>query len=855
MDKDRRLWTAGLRKGLLALVLCPLSFVLAPAAQAVDVNLMVGERYPTDSSAYRSFTYSNGARWYKLSTATASGAVSDIVRAQFKNAHSTAGNLSNGSQTTTEFFFTATAPGDVTLTLYRCSASGDLVPKMDAEYAYRTYSGKSGDSNKWMPCDGQTYTFHVTKPAEPQPVELPTAQTLTYNGQQQICIDNSAGKFTLGGAYQATSVGTYTAKLTPAEGYYWADNSTGAKDLVWTIARKSATITAKSTSKVLGADDPVFTATVEGLVDGFQPTYTVERTDKSETLGTYTLYVTGEAEQGNYLFSYVNGKFTITDAVIEYTGTVEEKTVDGEEVYIFKSNGTLTLPADVVADILVVGGGGAGYARRSSNGGGGAGGAGVEEKNRPMPAGKYTIVVGKGGDAAQYSGSSTSGGNGGESSIGGVAGFEKIAKSGGAKGTTNDATAGFNTKSSITGEETTYGKPGATASSATNGGANTGNGGSGSKKANSGAGGSGVVIVRILRERTKIAVPTAATGLVWGMTNLVGVAAGEGYERGGTYEASAVGEYAATVTPDDDHCWSDLSRDTRTIKWSIARRPAKVTVLDATKAPNDPEPVFHTKNEGFLAADQAELVWTAWRTNTDETVGTYDVVILGEKEQGGYDITYVGNTLTIAEKPVGPSIPETEGEIEYDPETKEVVVTPKDETVTEVEIINMPADGTVKVPVSVGTIKGVEPGQVAEVFYTAPAVVGGKTYDITPAFTISGEKEGGVAIELDETASVTFDLGDGETETITVTPTLTETGDETVEPFEVATEEVDVGVKTIPGLTYALKRSDEPGTVSAGKVVNEKRAEGLRTKLTDPMAGGKPEKAFYIIKVRKGEKR
>ena len=351
--------------------------------------------------------------------------------------------------------------------------------------------------------------------------------------------------------------------------------------------------------------------------------------------------------------------------------------------------------------------------------------------------------------------------------------------------------------------------------------------------------------------RTKIAVPTAATGLVWGITNQVGVAAGEGYVRGGTYEASAVGEYAATVTPDDDHCWTDGKRDMRTIKWSIARRPAKVTVLGATKAPNADEPYFHTKNEGFLAADQEELVWTAWRTNTDETVGTYDIVIFGEKKQSGYDITYVGNTLTIENAPVGPTIPEDEGEITYDPTTKEVVVTPKDETVTEVEIINMPTDGTVKVPVSIGTIRGVEPSQVTEVFYTAPAGAGGKTYDITKAFTISGGKENGVTIALDEAATVTFDLGEGKSETITVTPTLTETGDEVVEPFEVATDEVDVGVKTIPGLTYELKRSAEAGTVSEGKVVDEKQAEGLRTKLSDPMAGGKPEKAFYIIEVKK----
>ena len=350
---------------------------------------------------------------------------------------------------------------------------------------------------------------------------------------------------------------------------------------------------------------------------------------------------------------------------------------------------------------------------------------------------------------------------------------------------------------------------------------------------------------------TPIAVPTAAQGLVYGWTNQVGVAEGEGYVLSGVSVTNAPGTFTAFATPDDGYCWTDKSRATKEISWSIAYREATVTVIDTNKVTGAAEPVYRTRNEGFIADDPTKLVWTAWRTNMSEEVGTYDIVVLGETRQGGYAITYVGGTLEITAEPVGPTIPEDEGEIEYDPATKEVIVTPKDETVTEVEIINMPADGTVKVPVTVGMIRGVAAEQVAEVFYTAPAGAGGTTYDITPAFAISGDKAGGVTIELKETASVTFDLGDGKAETVTVTPTLTETGDEAVEPFEVATDEVDVGVKTIPGLTYELRRSDEPGTVRAGKVVNERRAEGLRTKLTDPMDGGKPEKAFYIIEVKK----
>ena len=556
----------------------------------------------------------------------------------------------------------------------------------------------------------------------------------------------------------------------------------------------------------------------------------------------------------------------------------EQVAVSGDDLVLrFTESGTMNVPADLLADILVVGGGGGGGAGRKGNstqyyGSGGNGGE-VKYDNQEYSLAAKTYVVSVGDGGAGGTGQYDNGKNGSPSSVT-ADGFVGITANGGSGGTSSQSNTNKKNgtgasgsqdglKIDITDSQVEYGRGGSysTTSDPETIPSFTGNGGNGGKSPSTrnttGAGqkgGSGVVIVRftgVVKPRTPIAVPTAATGLVWGMTNQTGVAAGEGYVRGGTCEASAIGEYAATVTPDDDHCWPDLTRDTKTIKWSIARRPATVTVLPATKAPNADEPYFHTKNEGFLAADQAELVWTAWRTNTDEAVGTYDVVILGEKEQSGYDITYVGNTLTIENAPVGPSIPEDEGEITYDPETKVVVVTPKDETVTEVEIIDMPADGTVKVPVSVGTIKGVEAGQVVEVFYTAPAGAGGKTYDITPAFTISGDKGSGVTIELNETASVMFDLGDGRTETITVTPTLTETGDETVEPLEVLTEAVDVGVKTIPGLTYALKRGDEPGTVSEGKVVNEKQAEGLRTKLTDPMDGGKPEKAFYVIEVKK----
>ena len=156
----------------------------------------------------------------------------------------------------------------------------------------------------------------------------------------------------------------------------------------------------------------------------------------------------------------------------------------------------------------------------------------------------------------------------------------------------------------------------------------------------------------ISKSRTPIAKPTVATGLVYGYTNQVGVASGEGYSLTGTCVTNAAGSYVAYATPDDDHCWTDNTRDRVELHWSIAPRRATVTVLDSTKVKGVPgEPYFHTKNENFITQDPTPLSWAAWRTNASEEVGTYDVFVCGKARQGGYDITYVGGKMIIAELP------------------------------------------------------------------------------------------------------------------------------------------------------------------------------------------------------------
>ena len=323
------------------------------------------------------------------------------------------------------------------------------------------------------------------------------------------------------------------------------------------------------------------------------------------------------------------------------------------------------------------------------------------------------------------------------------------------------------------------------------------------KNVSSNSGSEYIYAVKVTDPRTPVDVPKAVTGLVYDYTAKTGVVEKAGYALTGNVATNA-GNHTATATLADGYCWADdFPTARREIAWSIACRKVTVTVIDTNKVTGAEEPFYRTKNENFIAGDPTELEWTAWRTNTSEAVGTYDIVVDGEVHQGGYEITYVGGTLTITEAPP-------------------------------------PGPTTIPVTEIPEVIRGVESDDIR--------IVSQSGDDITTAFTLTGSAAEGVTVTLNPKGAVT--IGEGAAaETITVLPELTEAGDKAVEPFEVRADEVDVGVKTIPGLDYKLNRSTDVSNVHEGETVDEKRATTTRTRLRDPMQGGKPEKAFYVIEV------
>ena len=59
---------------------------------------------------------------------------------------------------------------------------------------------------------------------------------------------------------------------------------------------------------------------------------------------------------------------------------------------------------------------------------------------------------------------------------------------------------------------------------------------------------------------------------------------------------------------------------------------------------------------------------------------------------------------------------------------------------------------------------------------------------------------------------------------------------------------VAVGVRTIPGLRYDLLRGGTPTSIDKDAPVATTVANGTRTEIADPMTGGKPAQAFYVIR-------
>lgn len=188
----------------------------------------------------------------------------------------------------------------------------------------------TGASNLTVSLEGSEYTYDGTaKAITNQPISNAAGGTTSYSFS-----------FAEDGTYVSdlstltkTDAGTYTVYVRATNPNY---SNTATTTATLKIAQKEVTVTANDKNKQYGDTDPEFDATVEGLADGEDASkirYVVSCEHEEQT-GVYTIKVTAETNQGNYLVKVENGAFTIgtyNGVIVKIVGGTKTTVYDGTE--------------------------------------------------------------------------------------------------------------------------------------------------------------------------------------------------------------------------------------------------------------------------------------------------------------------------------------------------------------------------------------------------------------------------------------------------------------------------------------------------------------------------------------------
>ena len=132
-------------------------------------------------------------------------------------------------------------------------------------------------------------------------ISVPTVSgSLTYNGQAQspTLTGYDADNMVLSGDTSGTNAGSYTAVVTPTAQYKWADGSTEAKDIQWSIAKATPSITFDPESVSLDTSTTSQAVAVTYTGDGTLSAQSDNSGVATTSLEGTTLTVTG-VETGN----------------------------------------------------------------------------------------------------------------------------------------------------------------------------------------------------------------------------------------------------------------------------------------------------------------------------------------------------------------------------------------------------------------------------------------------------------------------------------------------------------------------------------------------------------------------------
>ena len=165
-----------------------------------------------------------------------------------------------------------------------------------------TYTATFTPKGKYKWADGTQTAKEVTWTINAATMTIPTqSNSLTYTGSAQSPTWNNydSGKMTLGGTTSGTNAGSYNATFTPKTNYKWADGSTGAKTVAWSIAKAAGSLSLNKTSIKLTAAKTTDTITViragDGKITATSSAPTVASVSVSGSVVTVTAKAKGSA--------------------------------------------------------------------------------------------------------------------------------------------------------------------------------------------------------------------------------------------------------------------------------------------------------------------------------------------------------------------------------------------------------------------------------------------------------------------------------------------------------------------------------------------------------------------------------
>ena len=156
---------------------------------------------------------------------------------------------------------------------------------------------------------GVTKTTTLSVTVERKSISTVPSQsgTLTYTGSAQspIWSNYNAEQMTIGGVTSGTNAGSYNATFTPTANYRWADGTTTAKSVSWSIGKAAGSLSISPTSMTLDTTTKSKTITVTRSGDGTISAVSSNTAAATVSVSGNTVTVTGKA----------NGSATITISV------------------------------------------------------------------------------------------------------------------------------------------------------------------------------------------------------------------------------------------------------------------------------------------------------------------------------------------------------------------------------------------------------------------------------------------------------------------------------------------------------------------------------------------------------------